>query len=370
MRHVSRTDSPFARITIIGVGVIGGSLGLAIRERFRFVRVTGLDRPDVLRKARRRGVVDRAARDLRDAMRDADLVFLATPISSILKLLPVVARYAPRDAIVTDVGSVKRDIVRRASKDFPRGTFIGGHPMAGVELSGIDAAHPLLFENAVYVLTPTPLNPPSIVRRFAKFLVELGARVVILDARVHDEVVSVVSHVPQLTAVALTSVAGKLHPSSKGYLRLAAGGFRDLTRIASSRPEIWGDILSSNRVEIERSLKLLTRELERYRHLLRRGGRPFSPIFREARRIRGRIPKSMKGFMHRLAEIYVFVSDQPGMLARLTSSLAKAKINIKDLELMKVREGRGGTFRLAFDSRETAARATAILRRTGFEIGT
>lgn len=369
MKNLAKTDSPFRRITIIGVGVIGGSLGLAIKKRFRSVVITGVDRPDVLKKALRRGVIDIASRHLKEAVAGTDLVFLATPISAILKLLPQVARSIAPGTIVTDVGSVKRGIVRSARKHFPQGTFVGGHPMAGVELSGVEAAHPLLFENAVYVLTPLTRRPTAAVKRFAKFLEELGARVVTLDPTLHDEVVSVLSHVPQLTAVALTNVAGSRHRSSPSYLRLAAGGFRDLTRIASSRPEIWHDILSFNRDEIGRALDLMIRELQSYRRALRSKGKPFAHMFNEARRIRSRIPKSMKGFLYPLKEVYVFVEDQPGMLAKLTVSLTRAKINIKDLELMKIREGRGGTFRLAFESSEVAARAVGVLQKTGFEIG-
>jgi prephenate dehydrogenase len=210
----------------------------------------------------------------------------------------------------------------------------------------------------------------SAVKRLASFLEELGARVVLLDPKTHDEVVSVVSHLPQLTAVALTNVAGDRHPSGRRHLRLAAGGFRDLTRIASSKPEIWADILTLNRVEIDKSLKLMIGELSVYRKLLsRRKDSSLGKQFNTARRIRSNIPKTMKGFIHQLDELYVFVKDQPGMIARMTASLARAKVNIKDIELMKVREGRGGTFRLAFESKEMSTRAAAVLSRAGFEIG-
>ena len=363
----SRADSPFRRIVIIGVGVIGGSLGLAIKRRFRNATVVGVDRSSVLKKALKKGAIDEGTTNLASAISGSDLVLLAAPVSAIIKMLPKVAKHSGR-AIVSDVGSVKRVIVRTASRLFPRGNFVGGHPMAGVELSGVDAAHPLLFENAMYVLTPTRLTPPTALRRLAHFLKELGARVVVVDAGIHDEVASAVSHLPQLTAVALTNVAGRRHPSSRRHLGLAAGGFRDLTRIASSRPEIWRDILSLNSDEIRKSLGLLIRELARYRQFL--GGRTsaLTSRFNSARKIRAAIPKSMKGFIHPLAEVYVFVHDRPGMIARMATTLARARINIKDIELLKVREGRGGTFRLAFDSREVSARATRVLKRAGFEI--
>ncbi len=146
--------------------------------------------------------------------------------------------------------------------------------MAGVELSGVDAAHPLLFENAVYVLSPMKLNSHQNIRRLAGFLEMLGSRIVVLDPKTHDEVASAVSHLPQLAAVALMNVAGREHRSSRKHLRLAAGGFRDLTRIASSRPEMWKDILKFNSDEIAKSIALLvqgTRALS-----------PFSPSERNA----------------------------------------------------------------------------------------
>lgn len=370
MKTPIRTLPPLLHVTIIGVGVIGGSLGLAIKKHFRSVAVVGFDRREVLKKAFNKRAIDIAASSLRSALERADFVFLAMPVSEILKDLPRIARYAPSTAIVSDVGSVKESIVRCARGEFPRGNFVGGHPMAGVELSGVEAAHPLLFENAVYVLTPMRGKVTSAVKRLASFLEELGARVVLLDPGTHDEVASVVSHLPQLTAVALTNVAGRRHPSGRHHLRLAAGGFRDLTRIASSKPEIWADIVTQNRIEIDKSLKLMIRELALYRKILS-GRKEFSlgKEFNSARRIRNNIPKTMKGFIHQLDELYVFVKDQPGMIARMTSSLARAKVNIKDIELMKVREGRGGTFRLAFESKEMSARAAAVLTRAGFEIG-
>jgi prephenate dehydrogenase len=370
MKTSVRTSAPFSQITIIGVGVIGGSLGLAIKKHYRSVTVVGFDRKPVLQRALRKEAIDKAAPSLRSAVQHADLIVLATPVSEILKDLSRVAQYAPLRALVTDVGSVKGGIVRRALQLFPHGNFVGGHPMAGVELSGVEAAHPLLFENAVYVLTPTHGSVTSAVKRLASFLEELGARVVLLNSKTHDEVASVVSHLPQLTAVALTNVAGRRHASGRLHLRLAAGGFRDLTRIASSKPEIWSDILMLNSGEIDKSLKLMIRELQAYRKLLAGGKiKSLGTEFSSARRIRNNIPRTMKGFIRQLDELYVFVKDEPGMIARMTSSLARARINIKDIELMKVREGRGGTFRLAFESKEHSARAVGVLSRAGFEIG-
>lgn len=363
--------SPFKHITIIGVGLIGGSLGLAIKQRVRGVSVTGVDKPAVLRRARQRGAIDLAEPSLAKALPEADLVILACPTAQILQLLPAVARHTSPQSTVTDVGSVKSVVVQKAGKLFPRGNFIGGHPMAGVELSGIEAAHPLLFENAVYVLTPTKRTPKTHLNQLSAFLHRLGARVMMLDAETHDQVAAAISHLPQLTAVALMNVAGRRHKVASRQLQLAAGGFRDMTRIASSRFEMWNDILRFNREEINRALQLLERELRVYRSALKkRSLRGLQQDFAHARKLRNAIPRNMKGFLHTLSDVYVYVQDRPGVLARMTGALAKAKINIKDIELLKVREGSGGTFRLSFESDELARKAARILRRIGFEVET
>ncbi|MEX0602248.1 MAG: prephenate dehydrogenase [Bacteroidota bacterium] len=363
------SHTPFRRVTIVGIGLIGGSLALAIKRRFPAVTVIGVDRPAVLRRAVRRKAIDEGFRSISSAVRNADLVILATPLRSILNHLLRVQQSASPSALVTDVGSVKGAVMQEAARLFPRGNFIGGHPMAGVELSGIDAAHPLLFENAVYVLTPLKQTPRRSLLALSRFLSGLGPRTMVMDAGVHDRVAAVVSHLPQLTAVALMNVAGKRHLDSRNHLRLAAGGFRDITRIASSRFGLWSDILEANAAQIEHAIDLLIRELDDYRRDLQRSGRTRTGShFRQAARLRNTIPKSMKGFLHPLSDLYVFVPDKPGMLAKLTTAMAQAGINIKDLELVKVREGAGGTFRLSFDGDAVANRAARLLRRKGFEV--
>lgn len=358
---------PFRHITIIGVGLIGGSLGLAIRRQVPDAVVTGLDRPAVLSRAKRRGAIHRAETALVRALLNADLVILAVPPRQIRSLLPRVARLVPQQTLVTDVGSVKAGIMSDAQKLFPRGNFIGGHPMAGAEHSGILAAHPLLFENAIYVLTPLPGAP---VRAFTAFVRKIGGRPLRMDPGFHDAVAAAVSHLPQLVAVALMNLAGDRRRRTGAYLQLGAGGFRDLTRIASSRFDLWKHILPANRAEVAKALRRLEETLARYRRAVANGDLGLlAREFHRSRILRSRIPRDMKGFLHPLATLEVFVSDKPGMLARLTGALARKNINIKDIELMKVREDTGGTFRLSFESAEEKKKAQKVLRLNGFSVG-
>ena len=366
---LAKTNSlPFKHVAIIGVGLIGGSFALAIKQRFPSICIIGVDKPQILKRALKQNVIDIAERSAACAVRSADLVILATPVSVITKLLPIVAKNTMPHAIVTDTGSVKQAIVHQAYKLFPHGNFIGGHPMAGSEFSGIDAAHPLLFQNAIYILTPTRTTNNRSLRALANFFSLLDARIFMLDPAMHDSIVAAVSHLPQLVAVALMNTIGKRHPNAPAHLSLAAGGFRDMTRIASSRFEIWKDILSANRQEISKALRLFIDQLERMSAVIDSKPSRLSSDFKTSRNLRLHIPQSMKGFMLPLVDLSVFVDDKPGELARLTASLAKQKINIKDIELLKVREGRGGTFRLSFENRNFSREATRILQHAGFDV--
>ena len=357
------------KIAIIGLGVIGGSLGLAIRQNNPHVTVVGFDSPDVLRRARTRRVTDISAPSLRSAVSDAEMVFLCTPIASILKLLPKVSRFILPDAIVTDVGSVKGVVQSCANKCFAsRGIFVGGHPMAGSEGSGIEYADALLFQNAVYALCPPPGGRKNI-QPLTALLKSIGAKVLTMDAREHDRVAAAISHLPQLIAVSLMYSTARKNDRNPAFLRLAAGGFRDMTRIASSPFHVWKDIISNNRDETSRALRDFEKLLAQLRRGLRQ--RSLSDVgkkFLRAKSFRDSIPKNTKGFLHSLHDLFVWVDDKPGTLAKLTGVLFRSGININDIELMKVREGQGGTFRLSFESGETTRLAAKSLRAKGFRV--
>ena len=359
----------FKRITIIGIGLIGGSLALAIKNSFPAIRIIGVDKQQILKRALKRNAIDIAEHSIERAVRSADLVIIATPIFAIAKILPIVARNIASHTIVTDTGSVKRAIVEQAQKLFPNGNFIGGHPMAGSEFSGIDAAHPLLFQNAIYILTPTSNNKQQVASELLQdFSSSLDARIFTVDPATHDSIAAAVSHLPQLVAVALMNTVGKRHPNSPAHLSLAAGGFRDMTRIASSKFEMWKDILSANQKEINKALRIFINQLEKIAAAIKSNPSRLSAEFKSSRNLRLRIPPSMKGFISPLVDLSVFIEDKPGELAHLTSTLAEYKINIKDMELLKVREGRGGTFRLSFENHSVSKKAAHILQRAGFVV--
>ncbi|RKY57223.1 MAG: prephenate dehydrogenase [Candidatus Latescibacterota bacterium] len=355
-------------IAIVGVGLIGGSIGLALK-RAGVGRILGVSRSETLREAVRLGAIDKGVPYGRmgDVLGEAEVVFLCTPVHRILELLPEVLGVVKEGAVVTDVGSTKERILARAEQSLRCGVaFVGGHPMAGAEGRGVKAADPFLFQNAVYALVPAKDTPGWAMERMVELVEKLGARAALLDASTHDRIVALVSHLPQMVAVALVGLVGRMAEEEPLYLRMAAGGFRDMTRIASSPFEVWEDICRTNSSKISEAIDLLIDELMRLKGMLE--DPKLGEAFRFAAETRGTIPKDAKGFLRPLYELRVVAEDRPGVIAGIASPLAEAGINIKDMEVLKVREDEGGTLRLAFGSPEDLERALEILKERGFEV--
>ena len=363
---------PIRRVTIIGSGLIGGSLALALKRTRRHITIVGYDHPPILKKALKLGAIDEAATDLLSAVIQSDCIIFATPISTTLEMIRRIGKFISSDTIVSDVCSTKVAVVGAARRYLPKEVlFVGGHPMAGSERGGIESADPLLFENAYYVLSPPKFaqrgerGRRAQLKAFVGLVESTGARVVFLDPAAHDRIVASVSHVPQLLAVVLMNLL--LKQRGDPSLQLAAGGFRDLTRVASSPFEMWAEILDTNKKEVSRSLRRLLHELGRYKQLVDSGQiEKLGAEFSVARRLRDSIPKDMKGFHRPLIDVYVSVEDKPGAMSKISTALYRHHINIKDIELLKVREGETGTFRLSFDTHKTADEAIRILNKAGY----
>ncbi|MCE5251767.1 prephenate dehydrogenase [bacterium] len=357
----------FNTIVIVGVGLIGGSFGLAIKRKYPGIRIIGVSSRAATASAIEMGAVNEGCgyEELGDAVASADCVVLCTPIHRIQGLLTVLGSSLKPGVLVSDVGSTKRAITEHAAMVLPRGVhFIGGHPMTGSERRGVDAADPFLFQNAIYVLTPVDGVPKAIVESFSRFLETLGATVIIMDAAVHDRIAATVSHLPQMLAVTLVEMAGKLDSESAPYLRLAAGGFRDMTRIASSPFTMWDDICRTNDDAIKEALDSYIDHLRRIRDRI--GTPALGEDFEIANITRATIPKDTKGFLRTLFEVLVVVEDKPGVIAEIATELARVDINIKDMEVVKVREGEGGTLRLSFENEPLANDAVSLLTRLGY----
>jgi len=239
----------FNKICIIGTGLIGGSLASAFKRKNIGEKIVGIDFLETIEKALEHNIIDEGYRpdEIEQHVGDAELVILATNIQQIICDLKRISPMLKKDVIVTDVGSSKETIINIAGHELPEyAHFVGGHPMAGSEKNGIDAADPFLFENCFYILTPQKNTPPHALEKLVTIMELIGAKVLLLNASVHDKIAAAVSHLPQMLAVKLVNLIEGYNQDEPNYLKLAAGGFRDMTRIASSPFSMWEDIFKTN----------------------------------------------------------------------------------------------------------------------------
>jgi len=314
------------------MGLIGGSIGLALRRAGWIV--TGVDRDErTASRAVELGVVDALGLDP-----DAEVTFIATPVGAV----PAAARAALETATgaVTDVAGVKASVVRAV--DHPR--FVGGHPMAGSEVDGVEGADADLFRNAAWVLTPTPRTDPDAFASVHAAVAAMGAEVVAIDPGDHDAIVAVVSHVPHLTAAALMVVAdghARAHPGP--LLRLAAGGFRDMTRIAAGTTAIWPDVCADNADAITTVLDELIAQLQRARDIVARDTRDDLVVMLErARAARQALPGRVARPAGEAIELRVPVPNREGVLADVTTLATRLGVNIEALETADATEHERG----------------------------
>jgi prephenate dehydrogenase len=351
----------FGTVVVAGVGLIGGSIALSARQRFVADRVIGLD-PDgeALEVASFHGVIDAAYTAPGAWLQEADLVVLATPSRRIAGLLEEIEPFLREDALVTDVGSVKAQVARAST----RPTFVPGHPMAGSDRAGVQHADAALLENAVWVLTPTEATREDAIARVEGFVETLGARPVRLEPEQHDRLVATVSHVPYVTAVALTRLATGGGEADWTSL-LAAGGFRDLTRVASGSPVMSRDMVVANSRAVADALDGLIGELETLKGQLG-DAEAFGAVALAAKQARDAIPVVRRSVLSPRPEVVLAVPDTPGQLMRITAACGEANVNIKEIEVLSIREA-GGAVRLAFEDQATLERAVEALSQAGFE---
>ena len=250
----------FGTVAIVGVGLIGGSLGMALKSRRLAQRVIGFGRSAArLETAIALGAIDAGTTNLREAVSDADIVVLCTTVGHILETLPETLALAKPSALVTDVGSTKAAIVRAAAG---AAHFVGGHPMAGSEQTGVEAATPLLFEEATWAITPTDATDPAAVSLLERFAQSVGATTLLLSPDAHDTMLAVTSHLPHVMASALMRQAFATQQKHAQTQQLTAGSFNDGTRVAASSPEIWRDVCLSNRDALLQALQAFRGEMD------------------------------------------------------------------------------------------------------------
>ena len=351
------------RIAVLGVGLMGGSIGLAAREHVEGAEVVGFGRdPERLRSALERGAINRAAGSLEEAVEGAELCFVCAPVGALPGLVRSALDASGDDTLVTDVGSTKHDLVSRMAD--PR--FVGGHPIAGAETAGVEHARADLFQGAVWYLTPHEQSGGLLYERLHRFVVDVGARPVAVDAETHDRLVAVFSHLPHVLANVLASQAAARLSEHGEALRQVGPSFRDMTRVAGANTSIWSDIYRSNRAAIVEEIRGFRRELDEVERRLEAGEvEDWNDRAREDRRALLEAGAA-EGPVH---ELRLTVPNRPGIVAQVALELGRAGVNILDMALAPASDMRTGAMSLWIAGDAQAARARELISGLGFPVG-
>lgn len=356
------------RIAVLGVGLIGGSIGLAARARLE-AEVVGYD-PDraTADRAIEEGAIDVAATSVAEACVGAEVVFCAAPVAGLDQLARAALAACGPDTVVTDVGSTKRDIVAALGADE---RFIGGHPLAGAETSGVENARADLFEGARWYLTPKSARSSGLLYdRLQRLIAGLGARVQAIDAGAHDRLMATISHLPHVVANVLVGQAVAELTRDSERMPEVGPSFRDTTRVAGANPAIWGDIFASNGEAVAEAVDAVAERLREAAELIRDGDRAAVAEWHggaaaDRRRL---LETELAGGP--LRELRVVVTNRPGTIAELALALGEAGVNIEDMALYPAPDMTSGAVSLWVAGDEQAERASALVRELGHTVST
>lgn len=354
------------RIAILGVGLIGGSIGLATGRRAG-AQVTGYD-PDerVLKKALAIGAIDSAASDIASAVKDAEAVFVAAPVGALAETVHQALAGAGRDCVVSDVGSTKRVLAAAGADE----RFVGGHPLAGAETAGVEHAREDLFEGAVWYLTPASGNTAGVLyERLHRLLAAIGAQPTAIDADTHDRLLAAVSHLPHVLAnVLVAQAAGTLGEAAQGRVPAVGPSFRDATRVAGANSAIWTDIYISNRDALLAAIDDFSARLAEARRTLAEGEGAAITAWNEAARADREKLLGRGGDEQAVVELRASVPNRPGVIAELALALGGAGVNILDMALSPSEDNRQGVVALWVDGEQEAARALELIGEHGIPV--
>jgi prephenate dehydrogenase len=353
------------KVAVLGVGLIGGSIGLAARRRDG-AEVVGFDPdPAMLERALGVGAIDRAADSGGDACDGADIVFCAAPVSALEGLARVALESSGPECVVTDVGSTKQGIVAALGADE---RFVGGHPLAGAETAGVENARADLFEGARWYLTPTEGSSGLLYDKLQRAITGLGARPQAIEAEAHDRLMATVSHLPHVVANVLASQAAAELTGDSERMPEVGPSFRDTTRVAGANPAIWGDIFSSNREAVAEAVEAVAARMSAAADLIRSGDRDAVTAWHvEAAEDRQRLLDADRAGGP-LTELRVVVTNRPGIVAELALALGEAGVNIEDMALYPAPDMTSGAISLWVSGEDQADRAVELVRELGHAV--
>ncbi|OLP64996.1 hypothetical protein BACPU_19520 [Bacillus pumilus] len=354
-------------ILIAGLGLIGGSIALSIKKEFPHKKIIGYDvSNDQTVAATKLGIIDETAATFMDGLNKSATIILATPVQQTVKMLSEIAASGiERELTITDVGSTKQKVVDFAENTLPSHyQFIGGHPMAGSHKSGVIAAKDFLFENAFYILTPAKTTHRDAVDRLKHLLNGTNAHFIEMTPEEHDAVTSVISHFPHIVAASLVHQAHHFEEQFPHVKRFAAGGFRDITRIASSNPAMWRDILIHNKNKILDRFHDWKKEIDRIESFVKsEDAESLFSYFQNAKEYRDGLPLRKKGAIPAFYDLYVDIPDHPGVISEITGYLASENISITNIRIIETREDINGILRISFQTDEDRKRAEICIKK-------
>lgn len=364
---------PAKHFGFIGSGLIGGSIARAIKELIKETLTLtafqyGPNPSHSLTLAKEDGVLDNITTNLAD-FSTCDMIFLCAPVQKNIEYLAQLKDIISPNCLLTDVGSVKGNIHEKISELGLEHCFIGGHPMTGSEKTGYEHSSILLLENAYYILTPTPQTKDSDLEEYISLVKTMGSIPIVLDPAEHDKITAAISHVPHIIAAQLVNLIQNAGPLEPKMRLLAAGGFKDITRIASSSPEIWEHICMSNKESICDMLTRYQNSLEEAKRMILSDKKDdLYHMFDIAGNYRDSIPANSKGALISSFELFVDIKDETGALALLATLLSLHGISIKNIGIIHNREFEQGVLRIEFYDKEAVAKATKVLETNGYHI--
>jgi len=356
------------KIGIIGFGLIGGSLAKAFKFKLG-AEIIAFSRSEAsLIAAFKENVISNYSTTDLQIFSDCSYIFICTPVDKITVYINKLLPYIKKDCIITDGGSTKNSICEEMKK-YKNIYFIGGHPMAGSEKTGYSAAKEYLFENAFYVLSPLSNVPVDAVNKLSDIIKKIGAIPIILNPDYHDHAVAVISHIPHIIAAALVNMVKRLDGKENYMHSLAAGGFKDLTRIASGSPEVWSGICKENRTEILNvicNFKKIVTEFENA--LLNNDEKAVFSFLETAKNYRNSFFEHNKSVISKTYDIFLNVCDKPGIIATISTHLSVNNINIKNIGIINNRDFENGILQISFDNETEKEKSIKLLDELNFEI--
>jgi len=359
----------FNKIGILGLGLIGGSLARALKKYNYETTIYGYNRNQIsLDEAFNAGAIDVKVTDF-SMFSDCDLIVLCCPVNINIKLFQQLLPYLKENTVITDVGSTKSDIYDALTTFVYNGYFIGGHPMAGSEKSGFNATKAELFENAYYILTPEPQTPIHLIEEMEKMVTLIHAIPVLLSPKHHDYIVAAISHVPHILASSLVNMVESLDSPRKEMYSLAAGGFKDFTRIASASPDMWQQICLANKDSIVEILDVYQEMLTNIRTSIDQLKKDdLYQLFDQSRSYRNSFQNKVRGSIEKVYALFVDIKDETGVIASIATYLSNNEISIKNIGINNNREDFEGVLEITLVDQQSLTKSKQLLRDHNYEI--